>query len=311
VRTSKADRPAPVSDAALPHVIITGGGFAGLTCAQGLRHARARVTIIDERNFHLFQPLPYQVATAALSPADIAMPIRHVLQRQRNAKVVLGRVEAIDRAARTVRLARGEPPLRYDYLVVATSARHAYFGNDAWEAFARPEDDRRRARDPPPRPGRVREGGSHRGSRGAPAPADLHRGRRRPDRGGEFHAFDAGGAPIVLVEAGPRILPQFPPRLSEKARRLLHRLCVEVLTNTMVERCDADGIVAAGRRLEARTLIRAAGVAASRAAAWLNVEADRAGRVRVAPDLSLPDDPVIFVIGDTALLDHSRACDGA
>jgi NADH:ubiquinone reductase (H+-translocating) len=127
----------------------------------------------------------------------------------------------------------------------------------------------------------------------------------------EFHAFDAGGARIVLVEAGPRILPQFPPRLSEKARRLLHRLCVEVLTNTMVERCDADGIVAAGRRLEARTLIRAAGVAASRAAAWLNVEADRAGRVRVAPDLSLPDDPVIFVIGDTALLDHSRACDGA
>ncbi len=306
------------SDPALPHVLIIGGGFAGLSCAQGLRHAAAHVTIVDERNFHLFQPLLYQVATAALSPADIAMPIRHIFQGQRNVSAVMGRVGAIDRATRTVRLEQDGRVLRYDYLVVAAGARHAYFGNDEWEEFApglktiedalairhrvlvafekaevtADPDERRRLLT------FIIVGGGPTGVEMAGAIAEL----ARLDLSKEFRTYDARDARVVLVEAGPHILPQFPPRLSEKARQSLGRLGVEVLTGTKVERCDAGGIIAAGQRLEARTLIWAAGVAASRAAAWLGVEADRAGRVRVGPDLSVPEDPAVFVIGDTALV---------
>jgi NADH:ubiquinone reductase (H+-translocating) len=314
----RAERSPPAPDPALPHVVIIGGGFGGLTCAQGLRGAKARVTIVDERNFHLFQPLLYQVATAALSPADIAMPIRNVLWRQDNVRVVLGRVEAVDRAARVVRLAHGEQPLGYDYLVVATGARHAYFGNDTWEPFAPGlktiEDalairhrvlvafERAEVTKDPEERRRLLTfvviGGGPTGVEMAGAIAEL----ARLELAREFRSFDARGARIVLVEAGPAILPNFPPSLSEKARRSLQHLGVEVLTDTKVERCDADGILASGRRLEARTLVWAAGVAASGAADWLGAEADRAGRVRVAPDLSLPGDPNVFVIGDTALV---------
>ncbi|MBV8702072.1 MAG: NAD(P)/FAD-dependent oxidoreductase [Acetobacteraceae bacterium] len=312
----KAEQSAP--DQGAPHVVIIGGGFGGLTCAQELRGAKARVTIVDERNFHLFQPLLYQVATAALSPADIAMPIRKILWRRRNVRVVLGRVEAIDRAARLVHLAGNERPLRYDHLVVATGARHSYFGNDAWEPFApglktiedalairhrvlvaferaevaETQEERRRLLT------FVVIGGGPTGVEMAGAIAEL----ARLELTGEFRDFDAKDARIVLVEAGPLILPSFPPPLSEKARRSLQHLGVEVLTGTKVETCDADGIVASGQRLEARTLVWAAGVAASGAADWLGAEADRAGRVRVAPDLSLPGDPNVFVIGDTALV---------
>ncbi|MBV8614296.1 MAG: NAD(P)/FAD-dependent oxidoreductase, partial [Acetobacteraceae bacterium] len=301
-----------------PHVVIIGGGFGGLNCAQGLRGAKARVTIVDERNFHLFQPLLYQVATAALSPADIAMPIRKILWRRRNVKVVLGRVEAIDRAARLVHLAGDERPLRYDHLVVATGARHSYFGNDAWEPFAPGlktiEDalairrrvlvafERAETAETPEERRRLLTfvviGGGPTGVEMAGAIAEL----ARLELAEEFRDFDARDARVMLVEAGPLILPSFPPPLSEKARRSLEHLGVEVLTGTKVETCDADGIVASGRRLEARTLVWAAGVAASGAADWLGAEADRAGRVRVAPDLSLPGDPKVFVIGDTALV---------
>ena len=316
MRTLKAEQSAP--DQGAPHVVIIGGGFGGLTCAQELRGAKARVTIVDERNYHLFQPLLYQVATAALSPADIAMPIRKILWRRRNVRVVLGRVEAIDRAARLVHLAGNERPLRYDHLVVATGARHSYFGNDAWESFAPGlktiEDalairhrvlvafERAEVAETPEERRRLLTfvviGGGPTGVEMAGAIAEL----ARLELTGEFRDFDAKDARIVLVEAGPLILPSFPPPLSEKARRSLQHLGVEVLTGTKVETCDANGIVASGQRLEARTLVWAAGVAASGAADWLGAEADRAGRVRVAPDLSLPGDPNVFVIGDTALV---------
>ena len=312
----KAEQSAPDPEA--PHVVIIGGGFGGLNCAQGLRGAKARVTIVDERNYHLFQPLLYQVATAALSPADIAMPIRKILWRRRDVRVVLGRVEAIDRAARLVHLAGNERPLSYDYLVVATGARHSYFGNDAWEPFAPGlktiEDalairhrvlvafERAEVAETPEERRRLLTfvviGGGPTGVEMAGAIAEL----ARLELTGEFRDFDAKDARIVLVEAGPLILPSFPPPLSEKARRSLQHLGVEVLTGTKVETCDANGIVASGQRLEARTLVWAAGVAASGAADWLGAEADRAGRVRVAPDLSLPGDPNVFVIGDTALV---------
>ena len=316
MRTLKAEQSAP--DQGAPHVVIIGGGFGGLTCAQELRGAKARVTIVDERNFHLFQPLLYQVATAALSPADIAMPIRKILWRRRNVRVVLGRVEAIDRAARLVHLAGDDRPLHYDSLVVATGARHSYFGNDAWESFApglKTIEDAlairhrvlvafERAETAETQEERQRLltfvviGGGPTGVEMAGAIAEL----ARLELTGEFRDFNAKDARIVLVEAGPLILPSFPPPLSEKARRSLQHLGVEVLTGTKVETCDADGIVASGQRLEARTLVWAAGVAASGAADWLGAEADRAGRVRVAPDLSLPGDPNVFVIGDTALV---------
>ena len=312
----KAEQSAP--DRRAPHIVIIGGGFGGLTCAQGLRGAKARVTIVDARNFHLFQPLLYQVATAALSPADIAMPIRKILWRRRNVRVVLGRIEAIDRAARLVHLAGDKRPLRYNHLVVATGARHSYFGNDAWEPFApglktiedalairhrvlvaferaevaETQEERRRLLT------FVVIGGGPTGVEMAGAIAEL----ARLELAEEFRDFDARDARVVLVEAGPLILPSFPQPLSEKARRSLEHLGVEVLTGTKVETCDADGIVASGQRLEARTLVWAAGVAASGAADWLGAEADRAGRVRVAPDLSLPGDPNVFVIGDTALV---------
>ncbi len=318
MRALRAEHPAPAPDSRLPHIVIVGAGFGGLTCVQGLCRARARVTIVDERNFHLFQPLLYQVATAALSPADIAMPIRTILWRHRNIRVVMGRVQAIDRAARMVHLAQDEHPLRYDYLVVATGARHAYFGNDAWEPFApglkTVEDalairhrvlvafEKAEVADDPDERRRlltfVVVGGGPTGVEMAGAIADL----ARLQLAREFRGFDAKGARVVLVEAGPVVLPHFPRSLSEKARRSLEHLGVEVLTRTKVERCDADGIIASGQRLEARTLVWAAGVAASGAAAWLHAEADRAGRVRVAPDLSLPGDPNVFVIGDTALV---------
>ncbi|MBV8869190.1 MAG: FAD-dependent oxidoreductase, partial [Acetobacteraceae bacterium] len=236
----KAEQSAP--DQGAPHVVIIGGGFGGLTCAQELRGAKARVTIVDERNFHLFQPLLYQVATAALSPADIAMPIRKILWRRRNVRVVLGRVEAIDRAARLVHLAGDERPLPYDYLVVATGARHSYFGNDAWEPFAPGlktiEDalairhrvlvafERAEVAETPEERRRLLTfvviGGGPTGVEMAGAIAEL----ARLELTGEFRDFDAKDARIVLVEAGPLILPSFPPPLSEKARRSLQHLGV-------------------------------------------------------------------------------------
>ncbi|SEK66981.1 NAD(P)/FAD-dependent oxidoreductase [Nitrosovibrio tenuis] len=300
----------------LPRIVILGAGFGGLTCARALQAAPAEVTLVDQRNFHLFQPLLYQVATAALSPADIATPIRRILRNQINAKVVLGHVEAIDRQERTVRLRENGRLVAYDILVIATGARHSYFGHEDWEAFAPglkqiedALDIRNRVLDALERAEATEDaderqrllsfaviGGGPTGVELAGAIAEL----AKIELAQESRTMHGLAAHIVLIEAGPQILPVFVPSLADKARRSLEQLGVEVLTNSMVEHCDSEGVIAAGKRIEARTLIWAAGVAASPAAQWLDVEPDRAGRVRVLGDLSLPGDPTVFVIGDTA-----------
>lgn len=299
-----------------PHIVILGAGFGGLSCAKALRRARARVTVIDQRNFHLFQPLLYQVATAALSLADIAMPIRHIVRHQGNTQVRLGQVESIDRDTRNILLSQLDGAIPYDYLVVATGARPTYFGHDDWQRFApvlkTAEDaiairhrvlaafekaevtaganERRRLLS------FVVIGGGPTGVEMAGAIAELARAElAMPHR--KLHGQRVQ---VTLVEAGPRLLTAFPEALVEKARHSLEHLGVEVLLDAPVELCDADGIVAAGSRIEARTLIWAAGVTASLAAKWLDAEADAGGRVRVETDLSLPGDENIFVIGDTA-----------
>ena len=303
---------------ALPRIVIVGAGFGGLTCAKALHRAAASLTIIDQRNFHLFQPLLYQVATAALSPADIAMPIRRILQRQRNARVILAEVEAIDRGGRTIRVRGGIPDIPYDYLVVATGAWHAYFGHEDWEPFAPGLKQIEDATDIRHRvlaafekaeteadPGERRRlltfaiiGGGPTGVEMAGAIAEL----AKSELAFPYRNLHGEHAHIVLVEAGRQILPAFPPSLADKAVHSLERLGVEVRTGAEVQHCDADGIVAAGQRLEARTLVWAAGVRASPAARWLGVEADKAGRVQVQPDLSIAGDADIFVIGDTAVV---------
>jgi NADH dehydrogenase FAD-containing subunit len=300
----------------LPRIVILGAGFGGLACARALQEAQAEVTLVDQRNFHLFQPLLYQVATAALSPADIATPVRRILRNQANAKVVLGHIEAIDRQARTVRLRENSRIIAYDILVIATGARHSYFGHDDWEAFApglkQIEDaldirnrvldalERAEAIEDPDERRRLLSfviiGGGPTGVEVAGAIAEL----AKIELAQESRTRSGLAARIVLIEAGPQILPVFVPSLADKARLSLEQLGVEVLTGSMVEHCDSQGVIASGKRIEARTLIWAAGVAASPAAQWLNVEPDRTGRVRVLGDLSLPGDPRIFVIGDTA-----------
>jgi NADH dehydrogenase FAD-containing subunit len=299
----------------LPRVVIIGAGFGGLAAATALKNAAVQVTVIDRRNYHLFQPLLYQVATAALSPADIAQPIRSILRRQRNATVLLGRVTGIDTAARQVLI--GERRVAYDHLIVATGARHAYFGHDDWEPFApglkKIEDatDVRRcillafeqaeiAEDLNERAALltfVVIGGGPTGIELAGAIAELARQALAAD----FRKIDPRDARVILIEAGPRVLPTFPEKLSNIARRALERLGVEIRLGAPVTECDADGVGVRGERIAARTILWAAGVAASPAARWLGAEEDRAGRVKVQADLSLPGHPEVFVIGDTAL----------
>lgn len=301
---------------AAPRIVIVGAGFGGLSCAEALRGARANVTVIDQRNFHLFQPLLYQVATAALSLTDIAMPIRQIVRHQSNTQVRLGRVEGIDRQARNIRLAQLDKRIPYDYLVVATGARHTYFGHDDWAPFApvlKTAEDaiaiRHRvlaAFEKAETTGDANErrrllsfvviGGGPTGVEMAGAIAEL----AAAELAMLHRQLHGQRASVTLVEASPQLLHAFPQPLVAKARRSLEQLGIEILTGAEVELCDADGIVAAGRRIEARTLIWAAGVVASPAAKWLGVEADTGGRVRVEADLSLPGDKDIFVIGDTA-----------
>jgi NADH dehydrogenase len=299
---------------ARPHIVIVGAGFGGLSAAVGLSGAEADVTVVDRRNYHLFQPLLYQVATAGLSPAQIASPIRAILRRAPNVRVLLGRVTDVDKERRTVALE--DRTLTYDYLVLATGARHAYFGHDDWEKVApglKKIDDataiRRRilvafenAEATQSHEARRRFltfvviGGGPTGVEMAGAIAELARVALRHD----FRDIDPREARIVLVEAGPRVLPAFPPKLSDAARKSLETLGVEIELGTPVSQCDESGVVIGGDRLEAATIIWAAGVAASSAAKWLAVEKDRIGRVVVGPDLTLPGHPEIFCIGDTA-----------
>ena len=299
-----------------PHVVVVGGGFGGLAAVRGLAQAPCRVTLIDRRNHHLFQPLLYQVATASLSPADIATPIRSLLRDQANARVLLGRVVGVDTDARTVRLEDGRT-VPYDHLVLATGARHGYFGREEWEPLApglkKVEDAteiRRRlllafeeaenSDDPDLRRAFltfVVVGGGPTGVELAGAIAEL----ARHGLMGEFRAIDPADARVLLVQSAPRLLPTFPEPLSAKAAASLESLGVTVLTGSAVEAVDGCGVTVSGTRIAARTVFWAAGVVASPAARWLGVAADRAGRVPVGPDLSVPGLPEVFAIGDTAL----------
>ncbi|MBQ0822032.1 NAD(P)/FAD-dependent oxidoreductase [Microvirga sp. HBU67558] len=303
-----------VSHTGRPRVVIVGAGFGGLTVAKALADTPVDVTVIDQRNHHVFQPLLYQVATAALSPADIASPIRTILKGQRNTSVMLAKATGIDTDSGEV--VAGDRRIPFDYLVLATGARHAYFGHDDWEAFAKgikTIDDatglRRRIllafekaefeTDPEERSRLltfVVVGGGATGVEMAGAIAELAREALAAD----FRSIDPTHARIVLVEAGPRLLPVFEEHLSEAARCSLEELGVEVRVSTAVTGCDDAGVLLGDQRIGTRAILWAAGVQASLAGRWLGAETDRAGRVRVAPDLSVPGHPQIFVIGDTA-----------
>jgi NADH dehydrogenase len=298
-----------------PRVVIVGAGFGGLEAARSLSKHDVDITLIDRRNFHLFQPLLYQVATAALSPGDIAWPIRSIFRRQKNVTVLLAEIIRIDLAARTV--TDGTVSIPYDFLILATGATDSYFGHDEWADYApglKSIDDATSLRqrlllafehaeltaDPAEQRRRLTTvviGGGPTGVEMAGAVAELsHR-----TLAAEFRRIDPTTARIVLIEAGPRLLAAFPEALSEVARRSLEAMRVEVRTGTAVTGCDDSGVTMAdGERIDAATIIWAAGVTASPAAKWLGADHDRAGRVQVEPDLSVAGHPEIFVIGDTA-----------
>jgi len=304
----------------MPHVVIIGGGFAGLRAAKDLRKAQARVTLIDRSNHHLFQPLLYQVATAGLSPANIASPIRHVLGTQKNTEVLMAHVRDIDLDKKEVivreRQKTEEHRVPFDYLIVATGARHGYFGHDDWAknapglksivdatnlrrkillAFesAELEDDLE-----------VRKalltfvliGAGPTGVEMAGAISELAHKALAED----FRRIDPTHARVILVEALPRILPQFPDILASKAQKKLEKLGVEVRLEKPVDCVDEEGVTIQGERVHSKTVIWTAGVVASKAGEWLKAETDRAGRVKVNGFLTLPNRDDVFVIGDTA-----------
>ena len=295
-------------------VVIVGGGFGGLSAAKRLAHAPFEITLIDRTNHHLFQPLLYQVATAGLSPADIASPIRRILRDQKNVKVILAEVSGVDSVRKEV-IADGRR-IAYDTLIVATGARHAYFGNNGWAAFApglKTIDDatylRRRillAFEKAEAEDDIEErrklltfaviGGGPTGVEMAGAIAELARRALATD----FRSIDSRCARIILIEAADRVLTPFHPSLSEAARKSLEMLGVEVRLGVPVSECSDEGLRLGDEFIETRTIIWAAGVMASPAGRWLGAEIDRAGRVKVNDDLSVPGHPDVFVIGDTA-----------
>jgi NADH dehydrogenase len=324
--TTTIDSSAPTTGAAdmttvstpsttLPHIVIVGAGFGGLQAAKALGHAAAQVTVIDRQNHHLFQPLLYWVATAGLSPADISSPIRSILKRQKNTEVIMAEVTGVDVEHRRVLM--GERSVPYDYLVLATGARDNYFGHPEWErnapglkSIVEATGIRRRIllafeeaemeRDPE----QVKKlltfvlvGAGPTGVEMAGAIAELAHKALASD----FRHIDTTKTRIVLIEATPRILATFPASLARKTERKLRRMGVEVITGKAVTNIDENGVTIDGQHIPAHTVIWCAGVKASPAGAWLGVvETDRAGRVKVNPDLSVPGHPEIFVIGDTA-----------
>ena len=308
-----------VADPTTPHVVIVGGGFAGLSAAKALRNADVRVTLLDKRNHHVFQPLLYQVATATLSPGDIAAPIRWILRHVRNVRVLLGEATRIDVSTRSIELADGAV-LVYDWLIVAAGASHGYFGHDDWEphapglktledaigirrniliAFERAERAEDRARQHELLTF-VIVGGGPTGVELAGTLAEIARQTLRD----EFRSIDPARARIVLVEAGASILPTFPDRLRRAARVSLQKLGVWVREGTAVTSVDAHGVMVGGERVDAGTVLWAAGVAASSLTRTLGAPLDHAGRVLVEPDLSIPGQPHVFVVGDAAAFLH-------
>ena len=308
---------------AVPRVVIVGGGFGGLAAAKALRKTSAQVILIDRQNHHLFQPLLYQVATSVLSPGQIASPIRGILRKQRNTTVLLGEVTRVDSDRRRVfvdSVDREGVAVEYDYLILATGASHSYFGHDEFEQFApglksladavsirnrilrafeqaEAEEDPQSHRDLLTF---VLVGAGPTGVEMASALADLVRRALRS----EFRRIDPTSARIVLIDMGNRVLATFAEKLSAAARRRLEKLGVEVRLDHGVEHIDADGVIVAGERIASKTVIWTAGVAPSPAGKWLKAATDRAGRVRVQPDLTVTGHPEIFVIGDTASLDR-------
>jgi len=313
-RRSARRLPAPPG---APRLVVVGGGFAGLAAARALAGRPVQVVIVDRRNHHLFQPLLYQVATAALSPGDIAAPIRHVLRSQRNAEVILGDVAQVDLPARLLQLEDGSR-VPYDLLIVATGATHSYFGHVEWAplapglktledaleirrriftAYERAE----RERDPEVRRALltfVVVGAGPTGVELAGALAEIARYTLASD----FRHISPESARVVLLEAAPRVLPAYPQRLSAAARSQLERLGVEVRTGAQVTGIDGGGVDVGGERIPSRTVLWGAGVAASPLARTLGVPLDRSGRVEVRPDLSVPGHPEVFVAGDLARL---------
>lgn len=308
---------------ALPQIVIVGGGFGGLAAAKALKNTQAEITLIDRTNHHLFQPLLYQVATAALTPSQIATPTRSILRKQRNTTVILGEATGVDTDQKCVLVSdadRENVPLAYDYLILATGATHSYFGHNEFEAFApglksladaeaarnkilqafelaEAEDDPSRHRDLLTF---ILVGAGPTGVEMAGALGVLVRTTLKSD----FRRIDPASARIVLVDMAPRVLPPFSEDLSKAATQRLEKLGVEVRLGHSVDQIDADGIVVAGERIASKTVIWTAGVAPSPAGKWLRAETDRAGRVRTQKDLTVPGHPEIFVVGDTASLDQ-------
>jgi NADH dehydrogenase FAD-containing subunit len=309
---------------AQPKIIIVGGGFGGLAAAKALRKTFARIILIDRTNHHVFQPLLYQVATAVLTPSQIATPIRSILRKQKNTTVILGEVAGVDKDRKCVFASdadRQNVPVAYDYLILATGATHSYFGHNEFERFApglKSLADAEAARnailqafelaEAEADPTRHRDlltfvlvGAGPTGVEMAGALAVLVRSTLKSD----FRRIDPSSARIVLVDMAPRVLSPFSENLSKAAKQRLEKLGVEVRLGHSVDQIDADGVVVAGERIPSKTVIWTAGVAPSPAGKWLNVETDRAGRVRIQKDLTVPGHPEIFVVGDTASLDQN------
>jgi NADH dehydrogenase len=309
---------------AVPRIIIVGGGFGGLTAAKALRRAPAKVILIDRANHHLFQPLLYQVATSALFPGQIAFPIRGILRKQKNTTVIQGEVTGVDKERKCVFVTnadRAEVPVPYDYLVLATGATHSYFGRNEFAEFAPGMKtladavstrnkilqtfELAEAEEDPVRHAElltfVLVGAGPTGVEMAGALAVLVRTTLKAD----FRRIDPASARIVLVDMAPRVLTPFSDHLSAAAKQRLERLGVEVRLGHGVDQIDAEGVVVDGERITAKTVIWTAGVAPSPAGKWLQVETDRAGRVRIQSDLTVPGHVDIFVVGDTASLDQN------
>jgi NADH:ubiquinone reductase (H+-translocating) len=302
-----------------PHVVIVGGGFGGLYTARGLARTPVDVTVVDQHNYHLFRPMLYQVATGLLSADEIAAPIRSVLRKQKNTEVLMAEVIGVDTQHHLGQTPESDLP--YDYLILATGSHYNYFGHDEWMTVAPGlhsvddadlirgkilrafEDAERLAANGQADPETLQAlltfilvGGGTAGVEMAGTIAEMARMGLAHD----FRHIDPRSAHIVLFEAAPRILPGYPEQLSARAHHHLEQLGVQVRTSTKVEDVDASGVVVAGQRIGSHTVLWTAGVVASPAGQWLGVETDRAGRVKVQPDLSVPGDPNIFAIGDTA-----------